>query len=255
MAYPGYKEAITKDFDEVFEYLRTRLAIGGKLPGETVATAKRVHASAYSLITWKFRLRKIPKRGQIYLEEIASDAIQILPQVMFGFSKTAKLLMRGVIENTLRHIYFHDHPVEFTWANQAGKWYIAAAKMFEFLGSHPEFVLTEPKFDAIGQLSNLYSTLSAGVHGAAVRDLEMRTALKSIAFDQKRAEQDAELLHRCAAAANFLIAIYHHEQVGSFSVNNRRLIMRTLPLKARQVWKDHEPCPEFKAAKSAVQSG
>jgi hypothetical protein len=241
--------AVSKDFDEVFAFLAAKLGIQ-KPSADLLATSRQIHASTYSLILWKFRLGKMPDRGRIYIEEIASDALQILPQVMAGYSKTAKLLMRGIIENALRHVYFYDHPVEFTRINTPGKWRVTVAHMFEFLGAHPEFILTEPKFDAVSRLSYLYAELSAGVHGRSIRDLETRSALALIRFDPKKAQEDAELLEKCAAAVNFLIAIFHHDKVSSFATTDKSLIMRTMPTAARQVWKAHDPSDEMRQARS-----
>jgi hypothetical protein len=241
--------AVAKDFDDVLGFLVQKLGLPAKALPEMTDTARRIHASTYSLIMWKFRLGKMPDRGRIYIEEIASDALQILPQIMSGFSKTAKLLMRGIIENTLRHIYFYDHPVEFTRINKVGKWHVTVSNMFEFLSAHPEFVLTEANFDALAKLSALYAELSAGIHGRSVSDLETRAALQSIVYDPVKSQEDTELLAKCTASVNFLIAIFHHDEVSAFTPRDRSLILRTMPSKARQVWKEHEPSPEIKAAR------
>jgi hypothetical protein len=241
---------IEKDFVEVFQFLSERLALSAKVPLTLQSTAKRIHQYTYSLITWKFRLGKMPTRGRVYIEEIASDALQILPQVLAGYSKTPKLLMRGIIENTLRHIYFYDHPIEFTRTNKAGKWHVTIASMFDFLGAHPEFILTEPKFGALARLSNLYVELSAGVHGRSVRDLETRSALRAIKYDQIKAEQDADLLAKCTTSVNFLLAIFHHEKVWTFPLADRRMILHTMPTEARKAWKEHESPDEMREARA-----
>ena len=72
-----------------------------------VRIARTIHGNTYSLILWRFRLRGLPEHAKVFIEEIASDALQILPQIMMGYSKTAKLLIRGISENGL-------HPVPKT---------------------------------------------------------------------------------------------------------------------------------------------
>lgn len=233
--------AIASDFAEVWSLLKARNIVPAAHSGASLQMARTVHARTYSLILWRFRLKKLPPHSRIFIDEIASDAIQILPQVMMGYSKTAKLLIRGVLENALRHVYFSDHPVEFARMNREGKWYLTADQLCDYAKNHHEFLKTEQKFDAIAQATSLYSSLSAGVHGRRVGDLETRTSLEKIIYEPASAASDAEALRKCTQAANFIIAIFQHEQMSGFLLEDQRLILRTLPQTARQVWKEHEP--------------
>ena len=178
--------------------------------------------------------------GKVFIEEIASDALQILPQALMGYGKTAKLLTRGIIENTLRHLYFSDHPIEFARMNRESKWYLSMESLFEYPKIHPAFLDTERKFDAINRLSTLYSDLSAGVHGRSVQDLEMRVALNRISCDVPELKRQTDFTERCAEAANFLLAVFHRDQMRAFEVEDRRIILRTMPPGARQIWTDLE---------------
>jgi hypothetical protein len=183
----------------------------------------------------------LPQCGKVFLEEIASDALQILLQILMGYSKTAKLLTRGIIENTLRHIYFIDHPIEFQRMNRERKWYLTIEALIEYGKAHPIFIDTEPKFDAFNQISSLYSDLSAGIHGRTVRDLETRTALRRITYDAGAAEKEAELLKRCVEAVNFLLGMLHRDAVAGFKNDDRSIILRSMPNKARQVRREYDP--------------
>lgn len=115
--------SVNADFIDVVRLLHHRGLIPKTPPAPMVATARAIHGLTYSLILWKFQLHGLTEHGKVFIEEIASDALQILPQVLAGYSKTAKLLIRGVSENALRHIYFSDHLIEFIRMNREGKWY------------------------------------------------------------------------------------------------------------------------------------
>jgi hypothetical protein len=232
--------AITADFSKVFALMQERGVVPARPATELVTVARRIHERTYSLILWRFRLQGLPEHGKAFIEEIASDALQVLPQVLMGYSKTAKLLVRGVMENTLRHIYFSDHPIEFERMNRDKKWYLAIEQLCEYAKIHPVFRRTEKKFDAVNQISSLYSDLSAGVHGRTVRDLEMRLALKKIVYDRAAAVKEEDLLRRCAEAANFLLAMFHREKMRAFQAEDRRIILRNMPARARQLWTEHE---------------
>jgi hypothetical protein len=125
--------------------------------------------------------------------------------------------------------------------NRAEKWYLSIDELCEYAKNHPQFVKTEPSFDALSRISSLYSDLSAGVHGRTIRDLEMRSALKKIKFDPAVASADAEIARKCSAAVNFLLAIFHHSRVRKFAVGDRSFILRTMPRAARTVWISHDP--------------
>jgi hypothetical protein len=241
MTRRGTASVLSADLLEVIKLFQARGIMPASPPAEMIQLAQAIHSSTYSLVLWRFRLRSLPPHGRVFLDEIASDAIQVLPQVVLGFSKTSKLLVRGIAENVLRHIYFSDHPVEFARMNRDAKWYLSVDSLCEYAKNHPQFIKTEPLFDALGRITSLYSELSAGVHGRTVRDLEMRTALKRIKFDTTVASKDADMIRRCAAAVNFLLAIFHWARVRKFALAERSLILRTMPAGARNVWVAHDP--------------
>ena len=154
-----------------------------------------------------------------------------------GYGKTATLLARGVIENTLRHIYFSDHRIEFARMNREKKWFLTIDALFEYPKNHPAFIETEPKFDGINKASSLYSELSSDVHGRTVADLEMRTALTKIIYTDDLAKKQAANAERCASICNFLLAVFHREKMAKFTTEDQRIILRSMPAKARDVCK------------------
>jgi hypothetical protein len=230
--------SVAADFDLVLPFLQSRGVVSATPSASFLANAKRIHRATYSLILWRFRLRGLPAHGQVFIEEIASDALQILPQVLMGYGKTAKLLTRGIVENTLRHLYFFDHPIEFAKMNREAKWYVKTDELLGYLKGHPAFLETEQKFDAIARLGILHSDLSAGIHGRQVKDLEMRAALRKISYSEQMAQREVELSERCAASANFLLGVFHREKMTRFEIEDRRIILRTMPVRARQVWNE-----------------
>ena len=228
--------SVADDFASVLSFLKGRGIVSDPPSTTLVENAKRIHRVTYSLILWRFRLKGLPNHGRVFVEEIASDALQILPQILMGYGKTAKLLTRGIVENVLRHVYFSDHPVEFERMNRESKWYVSVGDLFDYAKIHPILMRTEKAFDAINRLSALHGELSAGIHGRQVRDLEMRVALNKIAYSDQAATKEAQLTERCAASANFLLAVFHRKSMGHFGPEDRRTILRAMPPGARQAW-------------------
>jgi hypothetical protein len=228
--------SVAADFASAISFLTDHGIVPAAASAKLLENAKRIHRATFSLILWRFRLKPIPQHGKVFIEEIASDALQILPQVLMGYGKTAKLLTRGIIENTLRHLYFSDHPIEFERMNREQKWYVGLEDLFDYAKIHPAFLRTESRFDAINRLASLYGDLSAGVHGRQVQDLEMRLALKKIAYSQVEAAKQTQLIERCAQSANFVLAVFHQERLAHFQSEDRRIILQTIPPRGRHVW-------------------
>jgi hypothetical protein len=227
--------ALAGDFADVVSLLKERHFIPDNPPAKMIANAKSIHSSTYGLMLWRFRLSRTPEHGRVFLEEIASDALQLLPQVMLGYTKTASLLARGVLENAFRHIYFHDHPIEFQRMNRE-KWFLSMEQLLDYSKNHPVYLTTETRFDALSQAKSLYSELSASVHGSSVRHLEMHTALKKIAYSDAAAGKQAEQIRRVSQITSFMLATFHAERMRRFDLADRRLILRSMPAIARQIW-------------------
>jgi hypothetical protein len=100
---------------------------------------------------------------------------------------------------------------------------------------HPALRETERKFDAVNRLSSLYGELSAGIHGRTVSDLEMRRSLSKIVYADAAAIREAEFVRRCAESVNFLLSVFHVARMRSFQIEDRRIILRTLPRSARTI--------------------
>jgi hypothetical protein len=226
--------SVAQDFQEVMSFLASERIISAGLTPSLIASARRLHQATYSLMLWRFRLKRLDDSGRVFIQELASDALQVLPQALMGYNKTTKLLNRGLVENAFRHLYFVDHPVEFQRMHNDKKWYVPMSVLKEYAMTHPVFTGTERKFGAINTLVRLYSELSAGVHGSRVDDLEMRLALEKIVLTENTFHSQVKLVQQTAESINFLLAVYHNVQFRRFHIEDRRVILHTMQPKARQ---------------------
>jgi hypothetical protein len=232
---PGSKIA---DFDAVMVHLGAAPVLPRPLSPDMVELARRVHDATYSLVLWRYRLDP-PSHAQPFLDEIASDALQILPQMLLGYTRATKIFIRGIIENALRYIYFIDHPVEFFMMNSRGKWYLGVDKLFDYIKSHPNYQVSEPKFDAVNRLQTLYDELSADIHGRKVENLEGRLSLIGIEYNQAVADVELSLVQRCSAAVNFCLAIENRRELRTFTLEDKGYVFGTMPKAARLVWHEY----------------
>lgn len=223
------------DLQEVVEFLQSKNILPSRIPARVLNATRKMHSLTYSVILWRFRLPSLPEHGRVFLDEVASDALQVLPQALMGYRKTTTLLIRGLTENLLRHIYFSDHPVEFQRINRDKRWFIQTEDLFDYIKQHPTYYDTEKKFDAINRLKTLYHDLSAGLHGQKVTHLELRRSLREIRFEQSVFDEQVLSLKKCAEATNFLLSAFHIERFRKFPQETRMIILRTMPPKARQI--------------------
>ena len=231
---PSYLAQVNEDLAETLAMLQVRTIAPVAMTAPILKTLLSMHHAVYSLCIWSHFV-KVEEHGQLYLREIASDAIQIEPHVLSGFSRTSMLLARSIIENTLRHIYFTDHPVEFERANRDVKFYLSAEELFEYSRNYIHFAEPEVRFQPLSKLRNEYRSLSATVHGGRVNDLSLHKALKTVVFDP--ADLDAQVGHvkAVAEACNFLLLIFHKNRSGKIPAPLRKVIMMTLAPKGRKV--------------------
>jgi hypothetical protein len=227
--------SVVRDLEGVLLFLQRTNLVPKSPAKELVISIRRLHRATYSLILWRFRLGGVPPHGSPFIEEIASDALQILPHALAGYRKTTHLLIRGIIENSLRYLYYCDHPVEFQKMNSPKKWYLEPKELFEYAFSHPRLTSAESKFHAIGDLKNLYSELSGAIHGGRVTDLEMRIALNKIVFEQKALDQHVAFVEQCAEAVNFTLSAFHIDRFRGFRAEDRRIILRSISASGRNV--------------------
>ena len=230
--------AVSADFDEIRQHLKTVRILSEDDDSEKINLIRRVHTYTYSLFSWHARLDTLPEHASPFIEEIASDAIQILPHLLLGYSKALKLLVRGILENSLRFVYFIDHPIEFKLMNTRDKWFISTDKLLDYMRNHPEYVEAGARFDSIQKLNNLYDDLSATIHGRRVRDLQLNSALAELKYSADRAQKDAKHVQQCAELVNFIVVIKMRDNFQKFSVENKRIILRTLPKLARSIWSE-----------------
>lgn len=223
------------DFNQVKKYLERRGVFKKNATADYIRLANDMHFYAFSLFSWKFLLKNMAIHKRAFLEEIASDALQILPIALLGFRKPASILIRGILENVLRHVYFSDHPIEFERINSAQKWYLKNDELYDYIKIHPRFTGIEIKFDSINRMKSLYDDLSADIHARRLSNLELRKGLVDIKYDQQQFAGLVSFTKRASECSNFILSIYHKDVIKRIPLHFSTIITNTLPSKARRV--------------------
>jgi hypothetical protein len=223
------------DYRRVIEFLQARGLIPASPAAGMLSSLRKLHAATHGLILWRFCIRGLRPHAAVFLDEVASDALQIIPQALGGYRKPTVLLIRSAVENVVRHLFFSDHPVEFERANSARKWYPQVSELFDYLARHPIFEPLEPRFDGVKRLRRVYDDLSAEIHGRTVRHMETRRALAEIRFDQAVFEAQVAHVLRAAEATNFLLLSFHQARVRRLPADMRTILLGPISRKGRRV--------------------
>jgi hypothetical protein len=202
------------------------------------SNAVHSHRLVYSLCLWNHRLKGLPERSRVFLSELASDAIQVMPQALMGYEKTTALLTRGLIEDTLRHLYFTDHPVEFRRDNAVVDWHMSVIDLWDYAFKHPDLIAAEKRWPALARMKGAYSELSQAIHASKVIHHQAKKALADIRCDVAEFPRQIKQLATVTASANYLIAIFQHNKLDSLTASERSIILRTMPLPARAALHD-----------------
>ncbi len=226
---------IDQDFNDLLDFLATNKLVKATFIKEQKALVRKTHQYVYSLMWWKFQINPKEYHKKVFLHEMASDSIQIIPQSLMGYFKTSSLLIRGVVECLLKHIYYSDHPVEYELLQLNDSNYTPVRQMFDYLYKHPLFIATEEKFDAINRLKVLYGDLSSTVHGVKIKNLQMKTGLASIRPEKNILVDIVALLKKCIESINFILIIYHRNYFNKLHLHDREVLLRALPKKAKQI--------------------
>lgn len=71
-----------------------------------------LHKWIFCLCNLVYGLSKIDNERLEFLHELHSDSIQLLVLVPLGLKKSIFLALRSCIEDTLKYLYYKDHPIE-----------------------------------------------------------------------------------------------------------------------------------------------
>jgi hypothetical protein len=188
---------------------------------------RRIHDGIYALSLWDFNL-KLPENAQAFLSEARSDAVCSMVLALRGFRKQAALSVREVLEDTLRHVYYSDHPVEFGWLTTHMKYYVGWMELKEYLCDSLLFSRDALKGDIVGALMPLYADLSKHVHAKSKEYMQLSPALKAIKFDESFYEHYAEQILKSVSCCNAILMLYRWDDYSAFDQESKNMIKKSI---------------------------
>lgn len=217
---------LEQDFKDVKHELKTRF---NYIPNNyQKKLLKRLHKSIFCICNLEYELCKTEKERPDFLHELHSDFIQLLVLVPLGFKKAFSLFLRAGIENSLRHIYYKDHPIEFTLLNKSTENRLAIKELFNYLKKHP-FTFGTKNFEKIYTfIYDQYDKQSRVVHGTSKDYLQLNKTIKEIKISDKEL---TDIINDVEEIANYLMTLlilFHKKQFDKIHIDHKNLILSCL---------------------------
>lgn len=223
-------EKIQNDYQFFEEELRKDISVAVPFDDPLICLLKKYHKLTYALALFPLKLKDVTsdKNKYLFLFEIQSDLLNALSLLILGFNYPAKMLFRRVIENFYNHVYYLDHPVEFTQLNLGKNEYNPMIEMKNYFITHPRLLNCEDENIKLfsDKVFNKYVELNKIVHTKGVLFMGLSKNLQEIRF----ASDYLEFIESCndtLISIVYLLYKFHSELV--FSSVETRLIVDCIP--------------------------
>ena len=224
------------DFKKCIDYYNQLKLDNSNFSPETTALFRRAHGFAFTLGLWITKLEGNQNPAKIYLNQMLSDAIQVMPTVALGDKRGLRLYARAQIEDALKYVFYCDHPVEFELLQLEPKSHTTMDELFEWAKRHPIFKLERDSVElALGVLASAYAELSLTVHATTVKELELSTAVSSLHRPFKDAVSELAKLQGIFESVTFLLALFHREIMKNLDLNERALVSQFLSTPQKKI--------------------
>ena len=180
----------------------------------TISSLKKLHNSIYgiALVTKKKKIRaKGVFNKYLFLSEILSDALTIPCLLVQGFINPSLILMRRVCENFFNHIYYHDHPVEFSLLINGSNAYVPMIRHKEYAINHPENIKDQDRLTSIHDIFNEYQELCNIVHTKGIEYMSLTTKIQDIKLKNININQKIERMSTLYQQILFVIFKFHKD--------------------------------------------
>ena len=240
MLVPSLSELLIKeqekDHKKCLDYYKKLKLNEGNFSADNTALFRRVHGFAFSLGLWLSKVEEDKNPANIYLYEIRSDAIQLLPAIVLGNRRSLRLYERAHIEDILRYIFYHDHPIEHQLLQLEPKSYANLDVLFSWVKRHPLFRSDlgslEPCLDF---LHSTYAELSRSVHTTTNNELELSSAVTLLHSPIEAATLELVKLQTIFESVTFLLSRFQKEIYLRFDLNERALVSQFLSKSQKKV--------------------
>lgn len=221
------KSQIEADFDDVLIYLKKLGHLKDNINTRSVKKLRHIHYITHSFlfITKKFQTNN---HARIFLDEIISSYIQFLPMLTHGFYKVSAFLMRDILENTLKYVYYYNHPVELLWVESGSNYFVEIDQLLNYLEKHPTLNVHIQKENIRSKSKTLYQELSSYIHSKGSRHMHMIKYLEGFKSDERNFTEFYKKIVKITDITLFVILLFNWEKYVKIGTQEKRIILDSL---------------------------
>jgi len=222
------------DFNDLIKFLLTNRLITKEWLKKNLNKIKEIHRIIYSFFIWDYHLSDIDECGRFFIHELRSDSVQTMPLVLMGYNKAVALLLRGIVENALKHIYYLDHPIEFQWLTM-GTHFLSLDDLTNYVKKYPRLSVIINHTNVLQEIKQIYSETSKYVHAQSIKYMQLVLSLKDIHYDEKFFNWYVIQLRKIGRIINLLMATIHFNKFKLFELTFKKIILKSIKKEYRKL--------------------
>ncbi len=224
------------DFTDLKEFLLKHKIIPKTWSDRNFNLLKSNHKFAYSMALWDKKLskKKSSDHPNAFISENRADSIQMIPVLLYGYRKPFLLLFRSCIENTLKHIYYFDHPVEFWLMLNREKHFLKFEELISYCKENPKL----QGLDSANFLKPYFFTTSRFIHAESLANKNIAKVLSEMKFEQDFYETWSKNTEKLSCHINLLLAVFHKDIFFNMHREEQRLILGCLDGRCKKILHD-----------------
>ena len=179
MVTDNVKESVNDDFEQIWLHYTASEKFRIHEPAKAKHLLRTVHRFAIvSSILNKSIPRNRSEHRRVFLTEFSSDAIHLMHALLVGDVRGGRFYFRSVVENTWRHVYYKDHPVEYRWLNSESQIFSTIDELRSYCSRTDEIDVRLKK--SLHRIASGYQKLSKFVHSSNATNLQLQKRLADI---------------------------------------------------------------------------
>lgn len=198
---------------------------------EVFATApiRNTHNTVYSYLVLSGGIR-VTNDAWAFASEIRSDYLQMIPLMVTGHQKLLWILLRDVIENSLKFIYYYHHPIELELLEVKTKNYVSFEELSRYACEHPRLSQHAAKMNLLSRVKDFYSEYSRYTHSKDVNYMHLVRYLKEISFDATWSLEYSKQLKGVHSLISSMLILFSLDKWGRMGADEKRFVLSSMSI-------------------------
>jgi hypothetical protein len=207
--------------------------------GNNLALAKYAHQVAFTMGLWVQKTTETPSWAKLYLQQLKTDSVQLIPSIVLGNKRTLHLYERSCIEDFLRYFYYFDHKIEHILLQSYPTKFETIDFLINWIKRYPVFTaFQEVVEESCNNLTSGYKELSRTVHGTIVTEITLGDNLAGLFQPLQHPVKERDLMTLVFSNIFFLLSLFHNSIYRRLELDEIKLVCQHLSEKQKRFLSD-----------------